>query len=186
MQTGRVVGQVEGHGVDRKIPPGQVLFDGIPVFDRRAAAVKRVNLGAIGGDLIPIVVFSGADGAEPLPHRVQVVRPAPKQGFDMRGTGGGGEVKIGGVPLLQQGVAHRPAHQVDFIPGGGEQPAQLASGSLGEPSETLGDHMGSRFRCGIGRGDIAPVSTVIARRVAVPGSPPDHWARLRPRGPHPC
>ncbi len=58
------VGHPQGHGVDREVPPGQVVGDVVGVDDVRLARVLAVGLRPVGRDLEDRAPLAGADRAE--------------------------------------------------------------------------------------------------------------------------
>ena len=110
------VGQLHGHRVDGEVAPGQVLVDRAPEGDLGLARVLAVGVGAEGGDLQPEVALADPDGAVAHPLQPHAVAPAPgpDDGQDLVGGGVGGQVDVGRGPV-EQGVAHRPADQVQLV-----------------------------------------------------------------------
>ena len=109
-----------GHGIDGKIPPGQILLH-IPheAHPVRMPAVPVIPLGAEGGDLHHARVGADAHGAVLLPCQHQSL--PGKHLFHLLRQGGGAKVKvrrgqsqqgipdaapyhIGGKPMVFQGV----------------------------------------------------------------------------------
>ncbi len=111
----RAVGQPHGHRVDGEVAPGQVLVDRAAEGDLGLAGVLAVGVGAEGGDLQPEVALADPDGAVAHPLQPHPVAPAagPDDGQDLVGGGVGGQVDVG-RGTVEQGVAHRPADQVEL------------------------------------------------------------------------
>ena len=112
----RAVGQPHGHRVDGEVAPGQVLVDRAAEGDLGLARVLAVGVGAEGGDLQPEVALADPDGAVAHPLQPHPVAPAagPDDGQDLVGGGVGGQVDVG-RGAVEQGVAHRPADQVELV-----------------------------------------------------------------------
>jgi len=119
-----VVGYRDGHRVDGKIAPQQVVDQGVAEGDLRVAGLPVVLVGPERGDLDLGAGLGRADGAERdagLPGRLT---PGPQQREDLRRPRIGGEIQIVPEPA-QQGVPHRPADQVQLVARGLEPAAQL-------------------------------------------------------------
>ena len=103
----------EGHGVDGKVPPGQVLRQGVREGDAlRVAVVGVVPVPAEGGDLR--AAARAPDGNRPVPQpRGQGV--LPKEGQGLLRPGGGGDIPVPRFPA-QEGIPHAAPHTVSLKP----------------------------------------------------------------------
>ena len=106
--------QVQGHGVDGEVPPGQVLLEGGGELHAvRAAAVGVGPVPAVGGDLhAGDALRLHGDGAV-AEARGQGV--GGEEGGDLLRQCAGGHVPVAGC-AAQEAVAHRAAHAVRLMP----------------------------------------------------------------------
>ena len=149
------LGIVVGHGIDGKVPPGQVLpHIRHKVYLVRVAAVGIGPLGAEGSGLVQLAAVLDGHGAVLQPGGDAL--PLPEQCQHLLRPGTGAKVPVlRGAP--QQTVPHAAAHRVGRI-SGPVQPGQQ-SRRTGVQSDVL---HGSRLL--VLQGDLHPVCAAHCRR----------------------
>ena len=109
------VGHLDRQGVHRKVPPLEVIFDGVGERDLRMAAVGAIHVPPEGGYLEGPSLLHTGHCPEGLARGVDLIGPAFKDGFYLRRTGVGGEVVFAAgarAVLGQEGITHRASHQI--------------------------------------------------------------------------
>ena len=150
--------QLEGHGVDREVAPGEVGVDRVPEGHLGLAGVRVVVLRPMGGDLEDLPPMAGPDRPEALALGPDRVGPALHERLDLirQGVGRQVEVRLGldGGIAVEQGVADRAADEVDAVPGRRE--------ALGELRR-----VGHQAAEALGNGHVGHALTVLVARWAI-------------------
>ena len=139
------LGEAERHGVDREVAPRQVGLDVVGEHHVGLAALLGVRLGPVRGDLEGPLALPGADRAEALALRPQVVGPAAQQLLDLLRAGVGGEVDVAAELAAEQQVADDPADEV------GAPPAAVNRSAKGRTSARSGAKRSGTIRAGRSR-----------------------------------
>src|ERR1019366_7168275 len=151
------VGQPEGHGVDGKIAPGQVVLDAVTEGHLGLARVRVVGLGPVGGDLVLLVPAQAGDRPEPLALGPDGIGPATQGVHDVVRPRVSREVEVvaefGGqcAAVSHDGVTHRTPHQVEGVAGRPEA-VRKVGGGVDQGPESLGEHAAEGSATGIGCG----------------------------------